>query len=413
MTAAGDLLTRRLNARASTHDLLPDRLRAVIAGVVDDILSTTATDRADRLWPADVLVYQTNPLSLAYGACGTALVLRQELGDLPASVEAWILKQPLSTDVYPPGLYVGLSGIARAFAWMGHTDRALEVLNLAYTSPLLFAEVGVDHGMAGWGLASLSMYADYGESTHLDFAVRAGERLLELSAVDNEGRFWPTQFDGKVYLGYAYGTCGIACFLVRLYQATGDARFRAAAIEGMDFTLRHAHGIDERLQWPSHIGGRIVYPYWRLGGAGVGAALLRFHDALGDERYLVAARRVASGLRMLFAAVPGQFDGMSSVGDFLLDLYHATSDQEYCWQARDIGESILCFQIPTEGGVAFPGRLLMRLSSDYAHGSAGTAAFLRSLLLPTSRSLSLDSRLYGRAPRVTSLGPVPVRINAY
>lgn len=392
MTASPEVVAPGFDAPAITHDPLAARLSETVAGVADDIVSTTALDRPDRLWPADVLVYETNPLSLSYGACGTALVLRQILGELPADAEAWILGRQLGTGTYPPGLYVGLAGIARAFAWMGHIDRAHDTMKLAYTSPLLFEEAGVDHGIAGWGLASVSMHAETGDSTHLDYAVQAGERLLAMATVDRDGRYWPARFDGRVYLGYAYGTCGVACFLVRLYEATGDARFRSAAIEGMDFTLRQAHGDGQKLQWPSHIGGRIVYPYWRLGAAGVGAALLRFHEALHDDRYLAAARSVASSLRMLFAAVPGQFDGMSSVGDFLLDMYDVTGEREYYRQARDIAESILCFRVPTEGGTTFPGRLLMRLSSDYAHGSAGTAAFLRRILAPTSRSL--DSRLY-------------------
>lgn len=392
MTASHQVEDPGFDAPSITHDPLAACLSEAVAGVVDDIVSTTAIERVDRLWPADVLVYETNPLSLSYGACGTALFLGQELGELPADAEAWILEQALSTDAYPPGLYVGLAGIARAFAWMGHIDRAEDAMKLAYTSPLLFEEAGVDHGMAGWGLASLSTHTETGDGTHLDFAVKAGERLLETATIDQDGRYWPAKFDGRVYLGYAYGTCGVACFLLRLYDATSDARFRSAAIEGMDFTLRHAHGEGQKLQWPSHIGSRIVYPYWRLGSAGVGVALLRFYEALHDEMYLAAARSVASGLRMLFAAVPGQFDGMSSVGDFLLDIYDVTGEHEYYQQARDIAKSILCFQVPTEGGTTFPGRLLMRLSSDYAHGSAGTAAFLRRVLAPTLRSL--DSRLY-------------------
>lgn len=95
---------------------------------------------------------------------------------------------------------------------------------------------------------------------------------------------------------------------------------------------------------------------------------------------------------MLFASFPGQFDGMSGVGDFLLDLYDVTGERQYYREALVLAESILCFQVETEGGKAFPGRGLMRLSTDYAHGSAGVAAFLRRVVAPASRSL--DGRLY-------------------
>lgn len=368
-------------------EALTDRLRVAIRGVTDDIISTTAIDRADRLWPHDVLAYQTNPLSLAYGACGTAIFLHQTLDQLPQDAERWILSQPLSTDAYPPGLYIGLAGIARAFALLGHIDRADHTLKLAYASPLLFKDVGVAYGMAGWGSASLSMHADTDDEIHLQFAARAGEVLLEAATVDETTRHWPSPSDGHVYLGYAHGTCGVACFLARLYEATGEAKFKVAAIDGMDFMLRQMHGDHRKPQWPARIGGRVVYPYWRLGTAGIGVAFLRMYQVTKDERYLDVARRAADGSRMLFSAEPGQFDGMSGVGDFFLDLYEVTRDVRYYERALEIAAGVLCFQVDTPGGKSFPGRQLLRLSSDYGHGAAGTAAFLQRVLAPATRSL--------------------------
>jgi lantibiotic modifying enzyme len=305
-----------------------------------------------------------------------------------------MLAQPLGVDRYPPGLYVGLAGIARAFAWFGHHDRADDALRLAYTSPLLFDEVGISHGIAGWGLASLSAYAETGNATHLDHAVRGGERLLEVAIADAEGgRHWTSPSDGQTYIGYAHGTSGIAGFLLNLSIATGDPRFRSAAIDGIEFTLRHAYGDDRKLQWFSHVGGRVVYPYWRHGTAGVATSLLRFYDALRDERYLSAARRAAAGLRMLFSSFPGQFDGMSGVGEFLLDMYDITGEGHYHRMAVELAEGVLCFRVETDGGVSFPGRALLRLSTDHAFGSAGTGAFLQRILTPTLPSL--DRRLSG------------------
>lgn len=386
------VVPRRLDTELITNHSLDGLLRETVEGVAADIISTTSVDRPDRLWPTDLMAYQTNPLNLAYGACGTALFLQQALGCLPADAEAWILGHRLSTSTYPPGLYVGLAGIARALAWMGHTDRAEEAMNLAYTSPILFDDVGVTYGMAGWGLASLSMYSETRNHTHLDYAVIAGERLIELADVDQDGRHWSSPSDGRVYLGYSHGTSGIACFLLRLYAVTGDVKFQSAALEAMDFVLRHAYVKGPTLQWFAHDGTRIVYPYWRHGTAGIGMALLRFYEALCDDNYLAAAKSAAAGLRTLFTAIPGQFEGMSGIGEFLLDLYNVTGEKQYYRRALVLAESILCFQVKTEGGRAFPGRGLLRLSADYANGSAGVAAFLQRVLVPASRPL--DGRLY-------------------
>jgi len=383
-------------ARFRGASLIPTSLRTTIEtsvnGVVADIVATTNTKRDDRLWPSDLMVYQTNPLNLAYGACGTALFLRQVCGSIPADAEAWILRQHLSTSTYPPGLYVGLTGIARALALLGHMEEAEDAIRLAYRSPLLFEDTGVLYGVAGWGMASLTMYTDTSNTMYLDYAAIAAEHLLHAAVSGKDGRHWPSSTQNDVQLGYAYGTAGIACFLIRMHAFTGDARFRSAALEAMHFTLRHAYRKGHALQWFSHIGGKTLLPYWRQGTAGVGIALLRFYQASHDDEYLAAARQAVDGVQMLFSALPGQFDGMSGVGDFLLDMYAITGDEQYYYNALELATSILCFEVATEGGLSFPGRALARLSADYAYGSAGTAAFLQRTLEPNSRSL--DSQLY-------------------
>jgi hypothetical protein len=53
----------------------------------------------------------------------------------------------------------------------------------------------------------------------------------------------------------------------------------------------------------------------------------------------------------------------------------------------EIAASVLCFQVDTPGGTSFPGRQLLRLSSDHGYGAAGTAAFLQRVLAPATRSL--------------------------
>jgi serine/threonine protein kinase len=68
--------------------------------------------RTDRLFPADPEVFSSNPLSLAHGACGVAYVQNKVLGAVPPAVLDWIANTPVNQHAYPPGLYIGLSGIA-------------------------------------------------------------------------------------------------------------------------------------------------------------------------------------------------------------------------------------------------------------------------------------------------------------
>ncbi|MFD3731250.1 hypothetical protein [Streptomyces sp. NPDC058632] len=56
------------------------------------------------------MVFSTNPLSVAYGACSPALFLRTATtaGAPPPEAAFWMRRQPAGNDTYPPGLYVGL-----------------------------------------------------------------------------------------------------------------------------------------------------------------------------------------------------------------------------------------------------------------------------------------------------------------
>ena len=83
----------------TTH---PD-LAGVVPGIARYIHAHTALERRDRLWPAHQAVFNTNPLGLAYGACGIALFLNEVEGGVSDAVRAWILGHRLSTRDYPAG----------------------------------------------------------------------------------------------------------------------------------------------------------------------------------------------------------------------------------------------------------------------------------------------------------------------
>src|SRR5215216_4460702 len=146
----------------------------IVQATIDEtaayLLATADFARSDRLWPADALVFATNPLSVAYGACGSALFLHSaDRLTERRDVLDWMLARPLSTDTYPPGLYIGLAGIAYAFAELGLSREAEDVLQLAYQSPLLYEEPGMFLGAAGWGLASVDFHHRTGRRLYLEW----------------------------------------------------------------------------------------------------------------------------------------------------------------------------------------------------------------------------------------------------
>lgn len=140
-------------------------------------------------------------------------------------------------------------------------------------------------------------------------------------------------------------------------------------------------------------------PYWRYGNAGIGSVLIRFYAILQDQRYLTLADKAARYATSKFAGFPGQFMGLSGMGEFLLDMYRFTGCTHYRDEALKIAAGVLLYAVPEQQGTAFPGDELMRLSTDYGTGSAGIGMFLRRLLQPGSRlfhDLLLEDLVVGR-----------------
>jgi serine/threonine protein kinase len=356
-------------------------IRHVVSRIREHIESTAEYDRDDRLWPADYRVFMTNALSVSYGALGISLFLKQECGNVADRLRQWIVKPvgQINNESIPPGLYLGSSGIAWALSELGLTEEAIRIINIAYDSPLLFTGPDVFYGCAGVGLASLYFWAQTRLQYFLDKATLIGDHLLKISSEDDAGYYW-RNVDGHSYYGYPYGGSGISLFLLYLYRDTQDARYLKYACRGIDFEISRAVERNGALAWGREQGDTITFPYWRFGSAGVGSALIRFYEILKEDRYRDLAARAARYGSTKYAAFPGQFYGLSGIGELLLDMYSATGDRTYLDDAHQVAKKILLYQINTNGGVAFPGEELLKISNDLGTGSAGVGLFLSRLL---------------------------------
>jgi serine/threonine protein kinase len=359
-------------------------IRGVIDGIAQYLLAKTDVERQDRLWPSDYRLFSTNPLSIAYGALGTALFLKQALGTLPATIEDWIDRQPLSVQTYPPGLFMGLSGIAWGLDCLGATAKAAAAFDLALQSPLLSESPDVFYGTAGIGLTGLHLFTRTGESRFLDAARALGDSLIARASPSEQGCHW-TNTDGPAYFGFAHGSSGIAYFLLNLHLATGDARYLSYARAGVEFEVAHARIDGDRAVWGRAQGDYLEAPYWRLGASGVGSVLIRFAAILGERRYRELAEKAANAVVTKYAILPQQFSGLSGIGEFLLDMYVFTGERRYLDDALRLARGVLLYQITRPEGIAFPGEELMKICADYGTGSAGVGLFLLRLLEPSGR----------------------------
>jgi serine/threonine protein kinase len=369
----------------SSIDRSPEALELAseLDGISSHILAETQVGRRDRLWPGDFRLYGTNPLSVAYGAIGVTLFLKTERREIPSSIMDWILAHPVDCSSYPPGLYVGLAGIAWGLAELEQLERAEHVMKLAYESPLLWECPDLFYGMSGIGLASLYFWQCTGQQFFLDSAVRLGDALVSRAQPGSVGHTWLSH--GAEYYGFGFGGSGIALFLLYLWKTTSEPRFLTYAIGALEEEISQAVPLNGGLSWPRSKGDGVATPYWLSGNAGIGSVLLRFGSLLGEDRYWEVAREAAQYARTKYAVLPGQFLGLSGIGEFLLDMHLFTKDPQYLRDAQRVAAGIKLFRIDTPAGIMFPGESLLRASLDYGTGSAGIGLYLHRLEKPGPR----------------------------
>lgn len=354
------------------------------------ILAKADYSRTDRLFPADAAVFGTNPLSVAYGACGVAYAINKMEGGVPESVTDWILARNKNPELYPPGLYVGLAGIAWSLLELGLTEPAQEVMKSTFEHRLLYKSSDLFYGVAGTGMANLKFFAELQDEIYLQKAIEAGEFLIKNLSKDEKGYYYETE--QGIPIGLHYGASGISLFLLYLYLASKKEKFLDVGRQTLDFDINNASpNIEGGISWKRYVDqGRIVYPYLGQGSAGVGVAVARYYRLLGDESYRELLEKIYRDTNRKYAVFPGVFSGLSGIGEFLLDLYDATGEQRHLDGAYRIASGVSLFIIEKDEGVTFPGDELRRISCDFGTGSAGIGLFLHRLVHRAESHFKLD-----------------------
>jgi hypothetical protein len=371
-----------------------------VDGICDYCLAIAEYDRRDRLFPAYATVFDTNPLSLAYGACGVAHAIRAMGRTVPERVVEWILQPTSDRDTYPPGLYVGLAGIAWTVLDLGRRETARRILALSQSHPLAQESFDLFHGAAGTGLANLKFFLELQDELYLTRAIAAGELLIKSKREGEKGVYWMSE--NQIPLGLAHGPSGISLFLLYLYLACGREEFLDMGIRALDYDLNSGVATrDGGLSWRRNDDdASIIYPYWRFGSAGIGSVLIRYYSLLGDERYREPLEKIFLDLNRKYAVYPGLFIGLSGVGEALLDFHRFTGEARFQQAAHLIATGLSLFRIEREEGLAFPGDGLIKICCDLATGSAGAGRFLHRLVHGGPTPMVLDELLAGRfSPR--------------
>ncbi|CND70458.1 protein kinase-like protein/extracellular solute-binding protein%2C family 3 [Mycobacterium tuberculosis] len=213
----------------------------------------------------------------------------------------------------------------------------------------------------------------------------------------------PAQHDSKLagrrYYGYAHGIAGVGCFLAACARAAGRADLLALAAAAGENLLDEAAGTRRSAMWGAGPGDAPTAPYWCHGAAGIGGFLVRLGEATGDARFTRGAERAArSVLEHRWRAPLGQCHGLAGNGDFLLDMAAFTGDGDYRQAAWRLARIVLANRAQRGRRSVFPDEF-GQVSVSWGDGMSGILGFLLRALYGTPRLWTADipARLAGTA----------------
>lgn len=249
-----------------------------------------------------------------------------------AAVRALRTSQAEQAEPLAPGTalggVMGVPSAAYALAWMGRLlddesllDDATRILrridDAAIAADRSFDLAG---GAAGAIMVMLAVHHMRPADDLLARALACGEHLLRHRSAAPAS--WPAP-SGIHLAGLAHGASGIACALERLTAATGDPRFREAALAALDYerSLFHADAGNWRDIRPDVPGpGPSFMTSWCNGACGIGMTRLELRAAPHGHDELDVA--IDTTTREAFGGLDHFCCGNSGRADFLLEAGH-------------------------------------------------------------------------------------------
>ncbi len=314
-----------------------------------------------------------------------------------------------------PGLYTGWSGAAFALSEVFHTtgDGLTRTGSLTLFDAVLSsaqthdgerawylrnpdeARYDIVGGSAGMGLALLYAHDRLGFVEVLDGVVEVGRHLLARARLVEDGAAWPmSERAARLVPGFGVGTAGVAYFLARLAEVTGDEEFLDGARAGARYLQAQAACEGEGcLSWHSGAAGaaRLYEQLARVTGAGAWRDLVA-----RDAREIQEQWSPTSPPERVVRDV-SQCCGDAGLGDFFASLASATGEAHHLDFARRLGAYIVDRSFgDRDMGLYWRGTTSdaetdgLHAQTGWMQGAAGIGGFF----------LHLDGAMRGRAPRV-------------
>ena len=325
-------------------------------------------------WPADPADPGTTGTSLYSGSPGVVLFLlelhhatgrAEYLQDAKAGADELIARLAAEKQT---GLYAGIAGIGFALGEVHRATkepkyleaakgvvRTLEARAVAAGAGVQWSDVtDIIGGNAGTGLFLLHAAQQFADPGATALARRAADRLIDVAIAEHGGLKWPMdpKFPRQMP-NFSHGTAGIAYFLARVYEGTGERKYLDAALAGAKYlqAIAKTDGDMCLIQHNNQPQGlELYYLGWCHGPVGTARLWRQLAKVTGDARWDgwvdKSARAVlASGIPERQTAGfwnnVSQCCGSAGVGQFFLDLHRMRSNPRYLAFARRMTEDLL------------------------------------------------------------------------
>lgn len=294
------------------------------------------------------------------------------------------------------GLCIGRVGVGMACLHLSSLiqDDALVARCVEYAEPLLAEDPGpvtdILGGAAGNGIYLLRLWEQTGKERYLHGAVRNAEWLRDQAIRGSAGVYWPFWIgkpEEEIWyaLGFAHGSSGTAHFLLHLYQATQDERWRQLATESLATLTAQARPDHGGLNWPTSLDQEETPRcQWCHGAPGVGLAYVQAAKVLGDVSYQEIAE-AAGKATYRYGDVrenPSQCHGLSGNGELFVELYRLTGRSEWLDRAANFAEKAFQYRETGRDGDRWGADEAGFYSPDFMCGAAGTGHFFLRLWAP-------------------------------
>lgn len=352
-----------------------DNINLIIERLRKGILKNLIPEKG--LIYGDIRQYESpgGQINVLTGGAGAALALCRT-GNVDGKVIDWI-ENYLIENMYAEeqqGLFIGKAGIATTLYELDYREESLELFN-EFFDKLDFGDISLRSGLAGIGLALLSLYLEEYNNEYLE----KSEFLAgKINAFISENKSLISKDWESIPIGLIDGWSGISLFYSALYSITKNQAYYYKAKDLIDCDLKNTKE-DKNMSVLQTIDERDrLLPYLSGGTIGIGVAIWYLNHVSGQGLYQEELKLIVNLNEFRSTFSGGLFNG---AGGFLL-LPHIMEDS-----AKEIEKNIKLaiskldlFLIHKENHTLFPGNFCYRLSDDLYSGSAGIILALNGIL---------------------------------